>query len=521
MSNSSTADPHVLLGTIGADSAQPEQRDPTQQISPGVTTWAPHRLTTAQLADTSAARAADGLVIDHSGTTQRLLGGISGAVPVYVRPDERTGTAQFSNRMSALANDTEVRADWDAWAHVLTAGAPLTGHTVMAGVKRLRPWESVSADGQTVRFERDPWPWLTIESDPAATVDELAEALQNAIADLVTDNRPISLLSGGWDSRILALYAQHVTEQPVRAFTTSSDTGHVLEELVAAQVAHELGAEHTIVTPRVDSFAKDFRSFAHAVDYQTSFHTWLVPILNHFSTHHVDGVVLDGLGGGLMVGGDFTAGRTREDRVSGLLKYLDGAEAVLRPEVARNIAERTRASFEQFDRDWPDVSGHPFEATFTAYLNRTITGIGLSPYGLVANSHPAATPFLDDRVVHAALRIPADQHSGGQLYPQLTEILSPTLAALRTAQPLAPWPRPHPRRITASESIAFLHSTVVNGPAAELLANDVARAGESAWRKLLSRTAPQHLLRSLAVLNLWLSEYADSFTGPGVEELLS
>ena len=41
------------------------------------------------------------------------------------------------------------------------------------------------------------------------------------------------------------------------------------------------------------------------------------------------------------------------------------------------------------------------------------------------------------------------------------------------------------------------------------------------FRSLLSRTGPQHLLRSLAMLNLWCEAHADRLTGPGVEELLA
>jgi hypothetical protein len=246
---------------------------------------------------------------------------------------------------------------------------------------------------------------------------------------------------------------------------------------------------------------------------------WLVPLLQRIAG--LDGLVLDGLGGGLMLGGDFTGGDDRGSRIAGLMKYLRGAEQVLRPEAVRGVGERTRAAFDAFDADWPEVADHPFEATFTAYLNRTLPGISQSPYGLVARDHPVATPFLADGVARAALRIPAAAHAGGALYPRLTPLQDPQLAALPTAQSRVPWPRPHPRRITAVESVEVLRRLVTNGPAAALLADGLAEQDTDHWTRLLSRTGTQHLLRSLAMLNLWCETHADRLTGPGVEELLA
>jgi len=489
----------------------------TARIDAVTTAWAPRTLHAAHLQDVETARRADALVIRRGEDRDELLSGISGAVPVYVADDG--GSARFSSRLSHLTADGPVQADWDAWADVLAVGAPLGGKTTVQGVRRLQPWESVIAERGSIRFERARWPWLDVEPDASARIGDVADALTAVLGRLADDHPLVSLLSGGWDSRILALYAQRAAATPPTAYTTSSDTGIVLEELVAAQVAHRLGIDHEIVVPRVDRFASDVRAFVDAVDHQTSYHVWLVPLLERIAGH--DGLVLDGLGGGLMLGGDFTAGDDRASRVSGLMKYLTGAEKVLRPEAVREIAERTRAAFDAFDEAWPEIADHPFEATFTAYLNRTLPGISQSPYGLVAQDHPVATPFLTDEVARAALRIPAAAHADGALYPRLTALLDPQLAAMPTAQSMVPWPRPHPRRITADESIGVLRDLVTAGPAAALLAHGLAHEGTAHWRRLLSRTGTQHLLRSLAMLNLWFEAYGDRITGAGVEELMS
>ena len=513
------ADLPAADGPDNADANATAVHGPTARIDDSTVAWAPRTIHSSHLTDATTARTADALVLRHTEGRDELLSGISGAVPVYVADD--ASTARFATHLSALTTQRPVQADWDAWADVLAVGAPLGGRTTVHGVRRLRPWESVTVEDGTVRFQRERWPWLDVEADASVRIEDVADALRHEMRILADDHRFVSTLSGGWDSRILAAYACEAaapTASP-RAFTTSSDTGIILEELVAAQVAHRLGIEHEIVVPRVDRFEHDIRAFVQAVDHQTSYHVWLVPLLQRIAG--LDGLVLDGLGGGLMLGGDFTGGDDRSSRIAGLMKYLRGAEQVLRPEAARGVGERTRAAFDAFDADWPEVADHPFEATFTAYLNRTLPGISQSPYGLVARDHPVATPFLADEVARAALRIPAAAHAGGALYPRLTALLDPQLAALPTAQSRVPWPRPHPRRITAIESVDVLRRLVTTGPAAALLADGLAEQDTDHWTRLLSRTGTQHLLRSLAMLNLWCEAHADRLTGPGVEELLA
>src|SRR5690625_4856318 len=88
------------------------------------------------------------------------------------------------------------------------------------------------------------------------------------------------MLSGGWDSRLLlALTKLRSTPRLVRALTTSSDTGTVMEELVATQAAALLDVDHDIIFPRRDSFGEDFSLFVKAVEFQTNFHVWLVPLV--------------------------------------------------------------------------------------------------------------------------------------------------------------------------------------------------------------------------------------------------
>lgn len=458
-------------------------------------------------------------IVDH-GDRVELHGGISGAVPVYV---DLTGevVSASSSIASLLRRRRTITPDWDGWAQMLASGAPLDGRTTVDGIRRLRPWERITVDRQgRVTADDSGWPWLEHTPQPGATLEPVAESLSTAVAELVERDRPAPLLSGGWDSRILtALACRHAGAAELTARTTSSDTGTVMEELVASTVAEHLGIRHRLLMPRRDQVGADIARFAEAVDHQTSFHVWFVPVQRDLAPG--SGTVLDGLGGGLFLGGAFpdppgTGGSDLDSRFDRLTHYLSAAPAVLARPVIDAVRDRTRAGFEPVAAP---LAGHPFAPTFTAYLNRTLPGISLAPYGLLASSAPVATPFLDDRVVSAALRLPPAQHADGQLYPQLLRRFDPRLAALPTAEQLAPWPRPHPRRISSPEGVRSIRELVLAEPVRGLISDELAAAPPERWSHLLSTTGSQHLLRGLAVMSLWFTRHREVLTSDDVREL--
>src|SRR5690606_39645875 len=132
---------------------------------------------------------------------------------------------------------------------------------------------------------------------------------------------------------------------------------------------------------------------------------------------------------------------------------------------------------------------HHRGATWTAYLARTVPGISLAPYGLLSSRAPVATPFLDDRVVAAAMAI--DDHTDGRLYPEVMRRLDPALAALATAADLTPWPRPHPRRITSAASAAVIRDLVVAPTTRPLVDDNLAAAPIERWREVLGTRGGQ------------------------------
>ena len=470
-----------------------------------------------------AGAAEDVVRIDLVGDEVHLCGTDSGAVPLYVDPTD--DGVRLSSHLDVLirTRPAPVAPDWDGLAAMVAASGPLDGRTTVAGIRRLRPGERlVWTPGSGSRVSTD-WSWPQIAPGVGKSAD-LAEALHATLGRLTASGPVLSLLSGGWDSRLLLALAVG-TGGSVQALTTSSDTGTVMEELVAAQVAEHLEIPHRIVIPQRAQFGADLADFATAVDYQTAFHIWLVPLARAVLTRRgqepaqTPPTVLDGLGGGLFIGSSFsdqTAGSVTEQRLAELGKYLPALEQVVHPAVARRLTDRVRAGGEATVQRYLD---HPYGHILTAYLTRTVPGISLAPHGLMARTGPVATPFLSPDVVAAALRLPPAEHANDRLYPQLLEAVDPALAQLTTAQRQVPWPRPHPRRITSIEAIRRLRSLLLREPVRSLLAPTLLEGAPRDWRRLLASTGGQHLIRGLAMLSLWQETYADLVTDFDLREL--
>lgn len=442
----------------------------------------------------------------------------SGVEPVFLsRPGD---TPVRAGHLSELINhlgptDAPLIPDWDAWAEILALGAPLAGRTPFAGIHRLQPAESARVEGQRWQVTAEPWAWESVEVDldlePQTVTGEVLDALRASITRL---NGPLNpMLSGGRDSRLLtALAAQHTDD--LTAWTTSSDTGTTLEELVAARVAGVLGVRQLIVPGHHDRFADDVLSYARTVDFMASFHIWLMPVADELRQH--PGTILDGLGGGVFLGGGFPDSpevldsspsplRLVDTRFARMARYLDAADDILAPGLADELIDRSRADFDPIARTYAE---HPNGATLTAYLTRTLPGISLAPSRVLGGAQPTVMPIMDDDVITLALRVPHQSKLDGIWYPDLLAHADDRLTDMLTAADLT-GRRQHVRRGASRAAAEWYRNLMLNSPVAELLSERMRTAETPEWSDQLAKTKPQHLIRGLAMLALWLNEYGN------------
>jgi hypothetical protein len=148
--------------------------------------------------------------------------------------------------------------------------APLGNRTPLEGVRRVRPGEELNFDLIT-RSERSRWHWLPRlgrlreESDWGTLVDEGADHLRRLMEPLPLDDEESLLLplTGGYDSRLLALLAARSMPNPVHTYTFRR--GWSSETWVAARVARELGLPHRVL----DLTPECYREFAREVVLRT------------------------------------------------------------------------------------------------------------------------------------------------------------------------------------------------------------------------------------------------------------
>ena len=450
----------------------------------------------------------------------------SSAVEPYfwATADQGGASVTWSPDLGTLAAKTPgpLNPDWDAWAQILAFGAPLAGRTPFTQFRRLQPEEEfVVAEGagrgagDVVRKRR--WSWAGIDVDPQLEPEDLTDhvltAIRSAIARL-PEGHLNPMLSGGRDSRLLtALALVERGNQNLTAWTTSSDTGTSMEELVAARVARILEIDHQIIAPQHSQFAEEFADYARAVEYMSSFHVWLMPVARELTKS--PGTILDGLGGGVILGGGFpdepqlSAGATDEDilasRFTRMARYLDAAEDVFTPGVSQVLKERCWSDFQAVAEPFAQ---HPNGATLTAYLTRTLPGISMAPTRVLGSAQPTVMPIVDDDVVTAALQIQHAKKDDGAWYPHLLKTVDSRLTELPTAADLTRR-RQHVRR-GASAAAARWYRDLLLGSSVEPLLSERLRTAEIAhWSALLSKTKPQHLIRGLAMLVLWCDEYGE------------
>lgn len=451
--------------------------------------------------------------------------------------------------------------DPQAWSEMLAVGAPLVGRTVFSGVARLAPGADPasgasaargaaatadvsmwSADAPPIGMPPEGWAWFGLPGEDSDgdrpvsvedALDALLEALRGEIADRLGEGPVDVLLSGGWDSRVLTALLVQESDRPVTAWTTSSDIGHRLDDLVAGEVADHLGLEHRLIEPHPASFLADLHTYARAVEHQTSFHVWLVPLAERLWADP-QRCVLDGLGGGIFLDGAFGSVRAPSDRSTGapsappapaaqierLVRYSDGVRRVVRADLADPIVSRAEAAVGLVaDHVHAHTGSADLAEALTAYLVRTWPGIAAGPYGLVGAGCRVATPFLAPDAVAAAAALPHEIRAGGQVYRRLLERIDPVLAEMPTAAMFASQRRPgrgrtYPRRASSEVSASQVRDRLCAGPVAPLLSPELHHAEVAAWQRLLDRTGPQHVLRSLAVLDDWVQYWSDHLDDP-------
>ncbi|OSM42009.1 hypothetical protein [Nesterenkonia sp. PF2B19] len=135
----------------------------------------------------------------------------------------------------------------------------------------------------------------------------------------------------------------------------------------------------------------------------------------------------------------------------------------------------------------------------------------MAPAAVLGGSRPTAVPIMAHPVVSQALRLTHASKRDGRWYPDLLRRIRPELAEIPTAADLTTV-RQHGRRGASLEAAQWYRGLVMDSPAASLVGEKLRTGDAELWRRQLTRTRAQHLIRGLALLALWLRRHEDRLT---------
>jgi asparagine synthetase B (glutamine-hydrolysing) len=408
-------------------------------------------------------RLAAGLFVsDHEAV---LHGDALGMQELYVR---RLGAAcYFSVRIEPLItlDDSPLHIDWSAWADILALTCPVGEATQFEEVRRVGAAAAMRAGSDSVTQITFEPGWLAAEPDERVRP---GDALDLIAGNVRRRGRMAITLSGGWDSRLLALIARRVGQRPT-AWTTSKDDRHDHDLVYAGPVADALGLRHRVVVPGPEAWLEEHRTVWRRLSFQTTHHVWMMPLARVL--HRRTDTVLDGLAGDLLFKGSSfakcesvgaaTPAAQRRLIWDGLAQRRLLRRHLLAPGVADAFEDLSRASF---DRAASRFDGHHDAATLSVLHTRTARAIALCPHWLLAPEAAVQLPFIHPEVMWAALSIPRKRKAGGGFYREMMFAASPEVAGLPSTHDDPRLRRADRPRQRSSRALGALASSILARP---------------------------------------------------------
>jgi asparagine synthase (glutamine-hydrolysing) len=371
-----------------------------------------------------------------------------GMKPLYYHSGPRGFAFASEVKVLERAQICPLSVDHDAVDSFLAYGAVIGPNTIFKEIRELEPGRllRVSARGKVTESEYWSLSGCLGANEPAEirdfeqAVSHIRERLESAVNSHLVSDVPVGVfLSGGVDSSLLALLASRYTKSPITLLTVAFPEQEFSELPYAQQIARGLPHHHEVVTLTAEQFRNLLPLALGAMDQPT------VDGINTYVISRVGAslglkVLLTGIGGDELFGG-----YTTFTKVPRLLRYGAG----LRP-AARVLAKlRTKNPI-----PWQKVAdAGPLRNLAEAYLlqrsirwrqedlgarSRSVQGsveslgnnfqklaaLELQFYARnqllrdadvfsMANSVELRVPFLDTRLIEAALAISPGYHFEG------------------------------------------------------------------------------------------------------------
>jgi asparagine synthetase B (glutamine-hydrolysing) len=421
----------------------------------------------------------------------------------------------FASRIDPLLelDDASLHVDWTAWACILSLGAPLGDATPFAEIRRVGAASGWVATAQGLKHRTfEPEFVARSASGVAPSPTSLVAHLRESVSETAQTRMSVTL-SGGWDSRLLGALASEASSRRVRAWTTSPDDGHDLDISLSKPVARQFGMKHHVHVPHRDAWVESLDLSRHRLQHQTWMHTWLMPLAAKL--HRQRGVLLDGLGGDVLLKSLFVAERHLEapesDAARRLLWAGLGGSRLERTNLLSDsaTAEIAARSWEAFRDSTQHLSQHPAGPALSVLHARTTRSVGASPMLLFGPECDVSVPFLKPAFMAEALRVPPRDKIGGSYYRHLLELAAGSRVAglPSTNDKKASATARRPQRQTSKNSLARLMSEISD----DAVVTRMLRSSPDTRISEAARSSPgvRSALQALSTFAAWRRKYAN------------
>jgi asparagine synthase len=464
--------------------------------------------------DAAGRRLAAGMEISEHEAVLHTCG--LGMQDLYLR---RHGDAlYFSVRIDPLLDITDgpLHVDWAAWASILALTSPVGDETPFQEVRRLAAataWRARPGALERLTFEPS---WLDTEPDDKIT----AEGIVDVVAGHCGTRRGAITLSGGWDSRLLAVLARRGRRRRMVAWTTSNDDGRDRDIEFARLVADALGLTHRVFVPGTEAWVAEHSAVRQRLNFHTTHHVWIMPLVRLL--HGREEQFLDGLAGDVLLKSLFVDRETAEEGDPAhrrrllwtkLAQNRLGQRHLFAPGVVAAFEDLSRTAFTdaiaRFD-------GHPAAPTLGVLHTRTARAIASSAQWLLAPETDVRLPFVHPDVINAALRVPLDAKVGGGFYREILHAADARVAALPSTNDTLPQGKRGARRQTDPEALAAMAGAILSGEGAcQVLSPEMRLALKDPHAlALIGRSMPGlRVLNWASLLGEWQATYATRLAG--------
>ncbi len=372
-----------------------------------------------------------------------------GLAPVYYL--KQGGSLAFSSHQTFLRCFLGEKAEPEIQAALefLLIGHLIGGKSLLRGVRLLPAGSFLRAVSGNIEVTRYASPFQAPGPGPG-TIEEACGLLLGHLEMKVKaygelSRKPVvGLLSGGWDSRLLAALFARAGRVKLTLSTRQRiqvEGRRVAEELIAGEVAELLGVENRFIAPVYRS-PENMEERSAALDHSTWFHDWAFTMADAIPPGHplVDGLAGDILLRGLYIDAELqeTVGKGDRKEAGEILhgRYLEGFNTytrsaaewgkVLKKEALEAFSRRL---MEELEEELRLIEEQDFVTLFLL-RNRTRRGIAPLPRLLFSRGGAVLLPFCDPEFLAKALSLPLSLRLDKRLYRGMLERVMPGLSAI-------------------------------------------------------------------------------------------